>query len=226
MKYHDKEWLEKKYWEEELSTADIASEIGCSAASVRMWMERHGIRRRNAPEWGELTSEKEIEENTPEQLLDEDWLRTAYIKEKESTTDIAERLNCGHSTVCSWLKRHGIEISYDGYFPTGEDHWNYDGGLEEYGPGWQSKRRKVRSRDDYMCQRCGLPESEHKSKWGQELHVHHIIPRKEFLDENGDFNHQEANALDNLIAVCRDCHRLLEGIPIDTRDLKEVMLDA
>ena len=54
------------------------------------------------------------------------------------------------------------------------DSGNWYGDKNDYGPNWNTIRNKVRQRDAYACQVCGLHEtiSEH--------HVHHKIPFKLF----------------------------------------------
>jgi len=55
----------------------------------------------------------------------------------------------------------------------------------------------IRKRDDYKCQICGLTDKEYRIKAKRALDVHHI-------DHNKD-----NNVGDNLITVCRKCHKLL-----------------
>jgi 5-methylcytosine-specific restriction endonuclease McrA len=62
-------------------------------------------------------------------------------------------------------------------------------------------RRLVRNRDCFRCQKCGKHEEEHDT----ELHVHHIVPLREF-DEP-----EEANTPTNLVTVCPTCHADVEG---------------
>jgi 5-methylcytosine-specific restriction endonuclease McrA len=45
----------------------------------------------------------------------------------------------------------------------------------------------------------------HEDECDTELHVHHIIPLREF-DEP-----EEANTLSNLVTVCTSCHGEVEG---------------
>lgn len=90
----------------------------------------------------------------------------------------------------------------------GRAHWHgaanprWVGGREPYyGPSWRSAQRAVRLRDP-ICQRCCiLPETN-----GKALDVHHLIPFRTF----GVARHAEANALSNLIALCHNCHLLVE----------------
>lgn len=68
----------------------------------------------------------------------------------------------------------------------------------DYGPNWQQQRRRARARDGYRCQICGVPEQ------GQQHDIHHKIPFRTFA------SYQEANRLDNLVTLCRSCHRRAE----------------
>lgn len=76
-----------------------------------------------------------------------------------------------------------------------------------YGKSWNDQRKAARKRDGYRCQHCGITQK----KLGRQLDVHHIVPRSEF---NGD--EAKANALSNLISLCKSCHRKAETgkIPI------------
>lgn len=83
----------------------------------------------------------------------------------------------------------------------------------DYGPEWESLRRRVRERDGFRCAQCGAPERE-----GRQHDVHHIRPLRAFLLEAGrkgqDLTRarQEANRLDNLVTLCPACHRLAESV--------------
>lgn len=69
----------------------------------------------------------------------------------------------------------------------------------DYGPEWEAIRRRVRARDGYRCRVCGAPEPP-----GQAHDVHHLRPLRTFQDP------AEAHSPENLITVCRRCHRRLE----------------
>ncbi len=79
--------------------------------------------------------------------------------------------------------------------------------VNDYGPNWQAQRRRVRARDGYRCTQCGRPEAP-----GQQHDVHHLVPFRTFGYMPGLNQHyEEANQLNNLVLVCRTCHRRLEG---------------
>jgi DEAD/DEAH box helicase domain-containing protein len=74
--------------------------------------------------------------------------------------------------------------------------WNND--RNDYGPAWPTIRSLVLQRDHYTCQSCGAGETI------RPLHVHHKIPLRSFTSL------EHANRLDNLIALCPNCHHRAE----------------
>ncbi len=81
----------------------------------------------------------------------------------------------------------------------------------DYGPGWAALARRVRARDGFRCQACGVMESDRAHD------VHHKIPLRAFgvaSDEvNGPrpANHlEQANQMSNLVTLCPSCHRKAE----------------
>ncbi|MBN1286993.1 MAG: DEAD/DEAH box helicase [Anaerolineae bacterium] len=78
----------------------------------------------------------------------------------------------------------------------------------DYGPDWPAQRDTARRRDEYRCRRCGIGEDEA----GREHDVHHIQPFRDFGYVRGrNENYRQANRLDNLMTLCRSCHRAVEG---------------
>lgn len=64
----------------------------------------------------------------------------------------------------------------------------------DYPRQFSENKKKARERDDYECQRCGMPQEDHKDEFNQKLHVHHV---------DGD---KRNNSLDNLKTLCARCH--------------------
>lgn len=87
----------------------------------------------------------------------------------------------------------------------GKNNPAWRGGFDPYyGPNWKRQAYEARKRDGFKCRRCGILESDLSKK----LHVHHIIPLREF---NRDF--KRANAIGNLMSLCPSCHKTLEWNP-------------
>lgn len=75
---------------------------------------------------------------------------------------------------------------------------NWNNTPNHYGAGWKKLSEKVRARDDFTCQNCGIMETD------KAFHVHHKIPFKQFV------NRYDANKEANLITLCPTCHRLAD----------------
>lgn len=57
-------------------------------------------------------------------------------------------------------------------------------------------KKRIRKRDKYTCQNCGITEKESKQLHNRKLTIHHINYHKPDLDDY------------NLISLCNDCHVL------------------
>jgi len=75
------------------------------------------------------------------------------------------------------------------------------GRMPYYGPNWNDQARKARRRDRHTCQDCGVVQPRPL------LDVHHLIPRRVFQGE-----HVTANAIENLVTVCKACHMRREVV--------------
>ncbi len=96
-------------------------------------------------------------------------------------------------TIGFWLvlKKECIELMREAGM------WRSD--RNNYGKDWEQIRKIVRKRDQYTCQVCG------KKEILEEHHVHHKIPFKSFITL------EKANALNNLVTLCADCHSVVES---------------
>lgn len=74
--------------------------------------------------------------------------------------------------------------------------WSND--PNDYGPGWDKIRERVRGRDKFTCQVCGAVES------GRQHDVHHKVPFRAFASR------EEANRVENLTTLCPSCHHKVE----------------
>lgn len=194
----DKEWLQHQYTDQRTSTTEIAEKCGVRPCVVYYWLENHDIE----------TQKKDILA-PDERLIDPEWLQDQYVGQEKSLPDIAESCSCSTSTVASWLNRHDIETRRPGYSHEGSDHPNWNGGSYPYGQGWtETKKRAVRERDGFTCQdpNCSVTQREHVDDSGEKLHVHHLRKARDIDDP------EKRNAKENLITLCRDCHRRWEKV--------------
>jgi DEAD/DEAH box helicase domain-containing protein len=80
-------------------------------------------------------------------------------------------------------------------------------GPNDYGPSWEPQRQAALERDGHRCTQCGVSE-----RPGRAHDVHHRTPFRAFGYIPGqNENHAQANALDNLLALCQACHHRLEA---------------
>lgn len=126
---------------------------------------------------------------------DEATLRSMY--REMSMRDIADELNCDHSTVVRWMDEFGIERMGPGESTRerdslkGKNHPNWRGGTYQKWRKtrkWKRTSRAVRERAGHECESCGDDGN---------LHAHHIEP----VCEGG-----ERFKMSNLMALCPDCH--------------------
>jgi hypothetical protein len=109
------------------------------------------------------------------------------------------RFFCGQKCYRQKTKQEFIEAHPEGKKPSEKI---------DYGPNWYKQRQAAVRRDNKRCRRCGVVRSAN----GRDLDVHHIVPFREFRYIRGlNNNDQVANALDNLITLCRECHQICEG---------------
>lgn len=71
---------------------------------------------------------------------------------------------------------------------------------DDYGPLWRERRWEALQRDNFECQDCGMTMRECRGQYEVGLHVHHIVPYREFDSD------EEAHKLDNLETLCPQCH--------------------
>ncbi|MEA1998134.1 MAG: NUMOD3 domain-containing DNA-binding protein [Euryarchaeota archaeon] len=95
---YDKAWLEKKYLEEGLNTAEIGMIVGRCPNNVSYALKRLGIPKR---------SRTEATIKYPK-LWDKEWLKRKYLDEWLSGREIAEEIGCNPASVNDALKRYEI----------------------------------------------------------------------------------------------------------------------
>lgn len=96
----------------------------------------------------------------------------------------------GYTNKGSFKKGHK---PYDNGIRPGKNSPNWQGGIsfEPYVPSFNRQlKERVRVRDNFICQVCGIPELE----CNKLLHIHHI-----------DYNKNNSD-IKNLISLCNSCH--------------------
>lgn len=96
------------------------------------------------------------------------------------------------------LPTKGVILSLSDYFEEFLDKYGNSSATNNYGKDWQMITEQVKQRDHNICQNCGKFETK------PAFDVHHIKPFKAFSDP------KEANRMENLVTLCRQCHRNAE----------------
>jgi len=107
---------------------------------------------------------------------------------------------CSQPCRSAWMVESGVIAGENSPFWKG-------GRIDHYGASWPRQRASALERDEYRCQHCGMTREEHTRKYGNDLHVHHIVPFRTF-DSSA-----VANQLSNLVVLCRPHHVRWEAIP-------------
>lgn len=181
--------------------SDCGREIGYQAIRCNSCANKITSAKPRSEKWKQKRSERMLKNNPFKgKCLTEEHKQ----KLKENHPDISGENNpnwkggkqsnycvdCGKEIVNRYAKRCK-SCAY-----SGERHYNWQGGKSPYPIEFnQELRQKIKERDDYTCQNCGLTEEEHLMVWGRILSVHHIDYNKKNSQEN------------NLITLCESCHK-------------------
>jgi 5-methylcytosine-specific restriction endonuclease McrA len=137
-------------------------------------------------------------------LHDAEKLRRFYWELEFTTDEIAQIEDCCSATVSKYLDKHNIETRRKGA-RCREDHPKWvERDTKRYYGSWDTTRESALERDNYRCQSCGATAEEHKETYSNGLDVHHHRKISSFEDA------ENANSLDNLLTLCRVCHKKYE----------------
>jgi transposase len=94
-------YLRSSYVDEHKTTTEIAEELGVGNSTVGNWLKFQGIEIRTPSE-----------SRLPQGFVkpSEERLRTLYVNEHKTTSEIAEEIGVSNPTVGIWLNDYGIEI--------------------------------------------------------------------------------------------------------------------
>lgn len=172
------------YQDEKLSCAEIARRLGCTESAVNYWIKKAGVIR------------------TRREACLAAWEKGKWSREQSAANCRKAGKSC-KGKPCKWKGqklpqewRDKISAGLTGKRVGAAHHWWKGGATQDYGPGWNNARRKVRRRAGNCCEDCGVTREEA----GEQLHVHHKTPFRSFATP------EEAHQLDNLILLCRRCH--------------------
>jgi len=137
----------------------------------------------------------------PAAYKDPEWLRRAYMDQRQSAAEIARPFGVTESVIFKFLRKFGIPMrdaseSHRGVM-MGSRNPAWKGGVAAwpYSPDWRVVAREMRESAKWTCEWCGL----RLSRWGTRLHVHHADGNK--------LNNERAN----LAVLCWLCHARAHG---------------
>jgi thymidylate synthase (FAD) len=220
--YRDRGWLTQQYIEHNHSITEVAELAGVSAATLKKWLGRYGLRR------GPGARTRWTFANASKLYADKTWLEEQYVVKGLDQTSIADLVGVSRHTIRSWVRKHGLQKPM-GSWSVGRTPWNkgkrYRAGWNhtpemrqhlseqkrgEKNPQWrggvtkraisirrgvEDLRPEILERDGYSCRLCGGSS--------MRLDMHHILPiwARPDLVLNPD----------NIATVCYPCHLKIGG---------------
>ena len=169
-----KEFLLEQYTNQKKSMKIIGKEMKTNSTTVRNYLILHGIQIRSTTE---VLKGKKGRKNSKE----------TRRKIRDNHADVSGENNPNFAKICSKETRSKISLGNGG---TGIPYENKD-----YPQEFNDKlKQKIRKRDNYTCQICGMTEEEHIIVYGVNLSIHHI-----------DYNKKNSSK-DDLTSLCIPCH--------------------
>lgn len=208
-----KQFLTQEYLVNKKTMQQVAKAVGCSPFLVFYYMEKLGIKRRTSSECQKGKRRLPFSEETKKKMSKAGKGRV-FTKEHRENIGKARRgknnyfYGMHHSEK---TKRKMSKSSIGEKNPMFNKHFSKEAkrkaSLSHGGTGmpYENKmypsiwykpmfREKIRKRDNYTCQNCGMTEEEHIIVIGKVLSVHHI-----------DYNKKNCRG-DNLITTCQQCN--------------------
>lgn len=226
--WRDEMALRRAYIGGDKTTTELAEAWGCSPSTISNWLNRHdietggesmrGARKQYAAMFtmpARSTSYEVWADNRENHVQVHRLLAVAEYgfdavadKEVHHTNQVPwdnrpENLKVlskeEHSSIHG--KMHGFDSPRSG---------TETGSCPQYGANWDKQRKKALNRDNKDCVVCGAGADE----LGRTPDVHHIRPRREYVDEQGNLDYEAANDLENLVTLCQAHHNKWEGVPL------------
>lgn len=208
------------YLIDKMSSTEIAKYFDVTHRTILNHLQNLGVNRRCLSESQYNYHKKEI----PNEFYDYDTMYDLYITKHYTKEKLGKMFNCAPHVIDRVLRENGISVRGVSEakigVQSGYEHHNWKGGVSslnsicrEY---FQNNiSPKIREKDGYECQLCHSKSN---------LHVHHIYPFSQIIDdiikENKHLdieidkyklyeiiiNDKRFTDEDNLITYCRDCH--------------------
>lgn len=187
-----KEFLLIEY--KDKTAEQIAKEEGCGRNTVIRYLRKFIIRVRTHSETKKITF-KGNKNPSFRYDLQKDFLIKNYVKGKKSSTKCATLFGCSSRTILRALKKSGIKTRTQQEAQKGlrmgpaNPNWIDGRSFLPYPPAFNNAlKAKIRKRDNYICQVCGMTEEEHLVVYGCNLTIHHADYDKNNCEESNLFS--------------------------------------
>ena len=114
MKYHNKEWLEKKYWEEGLEQSEIAEIFDVDDSTITRWMKKNNI----PTVFGEWISTSELEYFYHDQMLSLRDIGDKFGVDSETVRDAMEMNSVDTRDRLEYQNHRWLNLKIVGGYPT------------------------------------------------------------------------------------------------------------
>ena len=193
-----KEFLDGEY--KIKNAGQIAEEQGCSKNTVYRYLKKFGIKIRMQ---AESLKGKFSGKNNPSFKYDipKDFLLEEYENKRKDADKVGKIFGCSKYIILRNLRKYGIAVRTNG-----EAHKGLFSGPKN--PNWidgrsflpypaafnRALKARIRERDNYTCQVCGMTEEEHIILFGTNLTIHHADYDKNNCEDS------------NLFSTCFTCN--------------------
>lgn len=196
------------------TVSEMASQGSCSPKTAQT---RYGS-------WNNALRAAEFEPNqefqiSEDELLSEIHRLTEELGHPPSTNDLKRDGKFSHRPYFRRFEGWHSALRAAGYEPrgwlSGPENPKWEGGRNSlyYGPNYEVQRHRALKRDHFRCRMpgCKMTREDHCEKFGKDLHIHHVVPVREFLESDTP-DYEMMNDLDNLVTLCATHHTFWEKL--------------
>lgn len=188
----EKQWLYEKYWQENLSKAQIAKLVGCGTTTIDSFMKKYEIPFRTRKEATKISNNNEEKKEIFSKT------HTGFKMTEEQKKNLSKKMK---SLELVGPKNHNWK-------PPHERKTTLNFAIRSSLKNIEWKKAVIK-KDNYSCVSCG-------KKGDGKLDIDHIIPLSFLIKENNIKTLEDAFACDKLWDIsngrtlCRDCHKKTE----------------
>ncbi len=196
------EFLVEQYINLKYTTYEISKEVRCSDVTIGYYLKKFNIEIRSNSESHKDKKRKPLTVEHKQKISESNKgkISSKEHKQKISETRIKRDIGKGENNPF-YGQKHSEKTKQkmkDNHVDnSGEKNSNWKGGLTKilYPKEFDKMLKlKIRKRDNYTCQICGMTEEEHLIVCGANLSIHHI-----------DYDKQNCSE-DDLTSLCIPCH--------------------